>query len=356
MWVFYGLSALLFGIGFASCEVYGTYEFLMVDQNGFSYIVAAGTGIALAVSLLPAWAAFAWRRNWFLSTVIWVLFAAALGTVVTSGLARTGTATDRAEEARQSHDKRIIAAATERADAERGLDAANDALDKARADITEQAPLKTCRTNCAALLQAALINAQNNVAAAEARLSAARGAAISVPVAEEDSLARRLVAILPWRVSEDAVRLYQPIVVPALASLLSAVLMAFGLRVLDRRSGRGDSDKPPTPLPHVAGKPASVEVPSKIAAKSEPSAQLQLLPPTSAPLDFIDIKIAPDPASEVHMREVCKAYDAFCAKVAKEPMELHSFVREFAKLCRGKGFDIRLDGKDAFLVGGRLVA
>lgn len=366
-------TALLFGIVFAVCEVFGTYEYLHKDQGGITYVVVAGAAIAAAISLLPAWASFAWRGRPWLSASLWVIFVVALASVVASALARTGSATDLAQERREQIGKTEGQAARAVADAERRLDLANDALDKANNDVIENASKKGCASNCAALLSAAVVRAEREIESARIGLDAAKRLDATAPIGKTDSLSKRIAAVLP--VSEDNVRLYQPLIVPTLTSALSAVLTALGIWGLgcwwQARTARREA------VAALAPADASLAR-SSDAASTAPAAPLAVVEPElaeqkaiaapvelpEAPFDqsnsklatFAGNKIIRAPGSELSMRDVLVAYQIDCARERVRPLDARSFTRELAMLCHDTGVRVRVEGRDAYLVGAALAA
>jgi len=359
-------TALLFGIVFAGCEVFGTYEFLHKDQGGITYVVIAGAAIAAAISLLPAWASFAWRGRPWLSCAIWAIFVVALGSVVASALARTGSATDIAQERREQVEKTEGQAARAVADARSRLDLANEALDKANGDVIENAPKKGCASNCAALLSAAVTRAEQEVEDARAGLDAAKRLEAEAPIGKTDSLAKRIAAVLP--VSEDSVRLYQPLIVPTLTSAMSAVLTALGIWGLGCWwQGRSASPKEDPALAQVEAAASTAEPVPLAAEEPERAAQKAIAPPEELPTtpfgesnselaDFADHKIVRAPGSELSMRDVLAAYQIDCARERVRPLDARAFTRELAVLCHETGIRVRVEGRDAYLVGAALAA
>lgn len=369
-----GALALVFGIFFAACEVRGTWEFLIKDQGEINYIVLAGAGIAAALSLLPAWAALAWRGRWVLSITLWVMFIACLGTVVLAAVSRTGSSTDQAQNEREKAAGSQESAVAARKNAEQDVAKAEKALVDARAAATSQAALKTCASNCAALLADAITSAENDLAGARQRLAAARAAVVSVGPPKKDSLAVRIAALFPI-FTEDQVRLYQPIAVPVLTSTLSAILTALGIWALfgmqpparpAKQAARADA--PDVKL--AAAEPATLAVAEPVplaVVKTEPLATapepaviepqpLQIEGPgkRSPVSPFASNAIVRDRSSELHLRDARRAYENFCRSKNEEPLELPVFVRELASLCERTNIGVRVQGKDVYLIGARL--
>lgn len=366
-------TALLFGVIFAGCEVFGTYEYLYKDQDGITYVVVAGAAIAAAISLLPAWASFAWRGRPWLSLSIWVIFVVALGSVVASALSRTGSATDIAQERREQIEKTEGQAARAVADAGRRLDFANDALDKANADVIENASKKSCASNCAALLSAAVVRAEREVEAARIAFDVAKRLEVDAPIGKTDLLSKRIAALLP--VSEDAVRLYQPLIVPTLTSAMSAVLTALGIWGLGCWwNARGASKKQNAtlaagsePLARSSGAASKVEATPLAPAEPVPAVPKAIAAPVEFPetpfedlnsklATFAGNKIIRAPGTELSMRDVLVAYQIDCARERVRPLDARSFTRELAMLCQETGVRVRVEGRDAYLVGATLAA
>lgn len=350
-----GIPALIFALYFAGCEVYGTFEFLHADQGGWTYIVAAGCGIASALAVLPAFAAFAWRNRKDLSIALWTLFAAALVVVVAAGVARTGSATDTAQSERT---KGVLDLADNRKAvtlAEDEVSKADVAVAEARAALAKASPLRTCTKTCIDSLTANVLSAQDDAYKARARLDAARAAVTNAAPPRKDSISARLAAVMPW-VSEDSVRLYQPIAVPVLTSALSAALMSlavwcFGpyrIRRIALAQAAADLEEPPQQL--------EAEDVDELDDDETAPKRLALVGPGSALAEFAADYIERAEGSELSMREVLATYEEACRREDVQPLDRSSFARELAALCKLTGIFVRVDGKDAYLVDARLAA
>lgn len=378
-----GFSALLFGLFFGLVEVRGTYEFLFKDQGDLNYIVFAGCGIAAATALLPAWASFAWRGGKHVTAgFLWVLFAMTLVAVVGSGIARTGTSTDQAQEGREATEQKRSGAQRRLDDANSDFTKAEQALTDARANLAKSAPLKLCASACIKGLNDAVAQAEADRDRARQRRDQAGDAVAAAPPPRVDAMARRVHAAFP-SVSEDSVRLYWPIVVPSLASALSAFLMALGVwGVSDwRTSGlattsssvaaSGMGSVPASGVvalvassPPIEPQPAQVTLAPMLGAPPlevrDPGARraLQYLGPGSVLNEFASeaLERAPDAEEEVSMSDVMRAYYVFCYAKDEEPLDGHAFTRELAALCNISGVKVRAEGPDVYLKGARLVA
>ena len=365
MYVLGGL-ALLFGVFFAACEVKGTWEFLLKDQGEINYIVLAGAGIAAALALLPAWATLAWRGRWVLSVTLWVMFIACLGTVVLAAVSRTGSSTDQAQNEREKAAGSQTAAIQARDAAEKDVGNAEKALADARAEATKQAALKTCAANCAKLLADAIQSAEDDLSGARQRLKDARAQIVDVGPPKKDSLAVRIAGLFPF-VTEDQVRLYQPISVPVLTSTMSAILTALGIWALfGVHREKQPTPAKPLPVAQPAALAAAKPIPLSVA-KTEPlspPAEPEVIEPQRLQIEgpgkrspvapFATSAIVRDHQSEVHLRDARRAYERFCQRNNQKPLELPVFVRELASLCERTNIGVRLEGKDVYLTGARL--
>ncbi len=322
-----GIAALAFGLYFAGCEVYGTYEFWLKDQGGFSYIVAAASGIAAAASLLPAWAAIAWRGQKTLSFALWTLFLASSLSVVVAAAARTGLATDSAEADRETRDRARIVAFQ------------NDA--SARTQLVTD--MRTVERECETGHGPRCKDARAALGTTQQRVSAAGSALMVAPATQSDPLARRIAAVFP--VTEVQVRLYQPLAVPVLTSALSAALIALGVWLMGaQRFSVMSAPRAQEPL-HV-----------QVAASDEPLKQITSGEAQKEIARFATARIKRDAGGKACMREIILAYEDHCAREVEPPVERAEFVRAFADLCERVGIEIKLDGRDAYCVDARLVA
>lgn len=211
LWRYLALTGGLFCVG---CETWGTYDFLAKDQGGWNYIVAGGVAVALIAGLLPAFAEHAGasgRRA--LKIGCWLALPLALVFIFMAAIQRTGGAADAAQQAR-------VRAERERSLAERSEVEATEALKPARA---------AAATECASGRGKRCLEAETKVQAAQDRIDAARRVLAAAPVQLDDPLARRLVLLLPF-LSQEQVRLYQPLLLPILLSIFGAVLLAIGSR------------------------------------------------------------------------------------------------------------------------------
>jgi hypothetical protein len=191
---------------------------------------------------------------------------------------------------------------------------------------------------------------------------------------KKDSLAVRIAGLFPF-VTEDQVRLYQPISVPVLTSTMSAILTALGIWALfgvhrptkpEKQRARAEapaaklSVSQPATLAVAEPVPLAVVKTEPLAPRSEPEVieldRLQIEGPSKrSPVSpFASKAIVRDRSSELHLRDARRAYEVFCRNTNEEPLELPVFVRELASLCECANIGVRVQGKDVYLTGARL--
>ncbi|NOU05172.1 MAG: hypothetical protein HOO99_03210 [Hyphomicrobiaceae bacterium] len=356
MHILLGVPALILAVFFAACEVIGTYEFLHAEQGSFNYIVGAGCGIAVAVSMLPVCAAFAWSDRKWLSGWLWALFCLSLACVVLAGFSRTGTATDTAQDARAQSTAKQTQAKDEIPIARKEVTDAQLALTKARSDATAKASDKTCVENCAKILAGTVTSAETELKTARERLDTALTKAGTEPPPKKDSLASRLAA-MTW-FTEDQIRTFQPLTVPVLSSGLSAALMIFSAWCFGplRRTQNDRSQSVQANTQAVDLDEAAEEEAPALAAPARTPLALQFTGPGSELVEFASDRIARTDGAELHMRDVLTEYERYCRQQDMEPMDRTAFVRELASLCQRVGIGVRVDGKDAYLIGAAIAA
>ena len=239
-WAFVAISG---GAALTAIEVYGAVSFL-VSQGQPNYLVAGGAVVTCVAAILPVLAGRCWQAGRYaMALMLYAAMAPALSVIVFAAVERTGSASDGAERGRQ-------AVALRR---ELALAAEKDA--KAVAASDEAAAKAECATGrgprCLGLEARADQSRQ--------RLEAARSDVARAGVVPKDPAAARFAAVLP--VSEEAVRLYQPLILPLAISALGLLLVAVGalrperrkakkaVRKRKRRPRLGNRVKLPQPLP-----------------------------------------------------------------------------------------------------------
>lgn len=250
---FMGSFCLLSGLGFAAGEVWGAWEFLVRDQGEVNYMVLVGCGVAGVSPFLLSIADWYKRTGaWLRCLQVWVIFIAAAAFVFLSALQRTSSATDAAQTGRDNANRaRTIAERTEK---------------EATADI--ELNRNILKTECGTGWGGKCTKAEAARDAAQVRLDKARAALLSAPGNQQDGLSIRISKIS--MLSEDTVRLYQPLFLPALVSLLAAMLISTWARM--DFSLRQE-------LPTISAIPLNLESPQAV----EPPQAVAALPPPKRP-------------------------------------------------------------------------
>src|SRR5262245_48609338 len=228
----WGLAAIAGGIALTAIEVVGAVSYL-VGQDSPSYLVAGGAMVTVVSAILPILAARCWQnRRYLLALLLWAAMVPALSLVFSAAVERTGSARDGANRDRQVIAQRIELARAAEKDAKAVVDAdeAKAAAECSRASKGADPRGPQCK--------AAEQRADNS----RRRLEAARDAVAKAGVVPTDPQARRIAAILP--VSEEAVALYQPLILPLSISALGLLLIAVGAhspkprKVSQKRKGK----------------------------------------------------------------------------------------------------------------------
>jgi hypothetical protein len=213
----WGLTAIAGGVALTAIEVVGAVSYL-TSQSSPSYLVAGGALVTLVAAILPILAARCWHtRRYVLALLLWGAMVPALSLVFSAAVERTGSARDEANRDRQVIAQRVELAKAAVNDAKADVEA-NEA--KAAAECS-RAPVKGASPQ-GPLCKAA----ESRVKEARERLQLARDGVAQAGVVPRDSQAVRLAALLP--VSEEAIALYQPIVLPVAISVLGLLLISAG--------------------------------------------------------------------------------------------------------------------------------
>lgn len=320
-----GSLFLLLGLALAGCEVLGVYEYVSEQRSGL-YVAAASCIIAAVTPALPALADFFGRgKQAAYCAMSWLGFLVCLAIVLTAAIQRTGTATDNAERSRIA--------------AERKEKIAQEAERQAKTDYTEAqaAALKECADGRGKKC----LEAEQKAEVARKALALARADLIFAPAGEQtDALARRLSAMLP--VSEERIRLLQPLQVPLALSLLSVLFFAawsridFGVGAQHEPAQAALAAPPPTPAPDL--KPAPALKIGKVAA---------FLVSCTEPAEGEAVEIEGD---------LYKSYTEWCSGNSASPMGKMQFARELAEVGKQAGLLIEIRGRQAFCLDTRLAA
>lgn len=349
----FGIPALLIALYFAACEVIGTFEYMHAEQGGWNYVVFAAMGIAAVLAVLPAYASFAFNTRPWLSLSLWGLFAASLIVVVAASVGRTGGAADQAQSARSGKAQRVDLAVKALTSAEAEVSKAEDALSNARAALTVKSTDKNCLKNCADMLKENVATASADLERARARRDAARDQTAEVaPVEKHDPLYRRIAAASFGLWNEDQVRTAHPIAVPVLTSLLSAAFMAvavwcFGpLRQSRRQQADTTDEQQDEALPRIDVEDVQEHRPLALPVSG----------PGAAIAEFVARHVTQSEGDQVSMRDLLALYEDECDETGEEPIDRAEFARELAALCQRLGIKVKIEGREAYIVGAAMAA
>ena len=207
------LLAIAIGISLTGIEVWGSGTYLLDQQGGWNYIVSGGIAITSLAAAIPFFAERAWRSKAYLRAVfLWLTLPLALSITLLAAVDRIGGARDVADRDRQVSQLAI----GESRDAKK---AAEVELSTLSAQLLADRRSGVC-SKCKDL--------EGMVAAARKRVSEASVTVVQTGVAKKDPQAWRVAAILP--ISEEAVAIYQPLLLPAAIAVLAALLIAVGAR------------------------------------------------------------------------------------------------------------------------------
>lgn len=216
----WGLVAIACGVTLTAIEIVGAVGYL-VSQDQPSYLVAGGAVVTAVAATLPILAGRCWRdRRYLLAILLWMALVPAMSVIFTAAVERTGGARDAANKDRQAIAQRIELTRTAEKEA------------KAVADADEAA----AKAECASGRKAKCLGLEARADISRQRLEAARDAVAKAGVVPTDPQARRLAAVLP--VTEEAVMLYQPLVLPVAISALGLLMIAAGAHPPKRRMAR----------------------------------------------------------------------------------------------------------------------
>jgi len=320
-----GCLFLALAVALAGCEVLGVYEYVTEHKSSL-YIVIGSSIIAAVTPALPALADWFLRgRQWGYGLAAWAGFLVCLSIVLTAAIQRTGSATDAGEQARVAAWRaEIVAVAAEK----------QAAADYAAA---QAAALKECDVRGKKCM-----DAEDKASAARATLAKSRAALVAAPAGDQvDPLARRLAAVLRV-VTEDQVRLMQPLLVPVALSILSALFFA-GWARLDFETG------------HVRTTPDNSGQLRTKEELSDPKPSLTLAPKFGPLAAFLvnRTKSVVGQAIEVE-RAMYGEYQAWCASENMQPHPPAVFARQLARVGKAAGIAIEIRGKEAYCLDRRL--
>jgi hypothetical protein len=220
----WSIAAIVAGVVLTAIEVVGAVSYL-VQQDSPSYLIAGGAIVTLVAAMLIPLAERCWQGGRrILAMLLALSLVPALSLIFSAAVERTGGARDEA-----NRDRQVIAQRIE-------LKRAAEKDAKAVADADESA----AKTECATGRGQKCTGLEARADKSRQRLETARTELAQAGVVPSDPQARRLAAILP--VSEEAIQLYQPIILPVSISVLGLLLIAAGAHtprpVVVRRVGK----------------------------------------------------------------------------------------------------------------------
>jgi len=370
MHLLFRAAALALGVFLTYCETSGTYEYLMKDQGSFNYIVKAGCGVTIGTALLPVFAGMAWRAGKRARAAsLWLIFPLAVGVVFFAAIDRTGGTADLAQQQRTKDARaRALAERTE-TEATATLTTATEA---ASTECNSGPPEKRRGAKC--------LEAESKRDAAQRRVDAARAALLTAPVKETDPLAERIAAYTGDRITEEQVRLYRPLFLPLVLSILAGVFLSLGAH-MDMPPAAGGTSAPnglrklPLPrwwlrrgtarpaLPVRGDVPAGPAAPDREAPATGPAGVTYSAPPQPIVVDQPKAGNVPDimadllkPAKgrRVEIGSVFKAYAARCDASGVRGLVPAEFIGPAQRFCGECGIRTRISGERIYLLDVRL--
>lgn len=330
---FLGCLFLLIALALAACEVLGVYEYV-VEQRSSLYVALGSCIIAAVTPALPALSDWFWRsamRRYCAAG--WVIFGLCLLLVTTAAIQRTGSATDGAQHAREA--------------AERAASVAAMAEKQATGDYesAQAAALRECNVRGKRCM-----DAEDKAASARGALAKARASLVSAPVSgQADPIARRLASFLP--ISEERVRLLQPLLLPIILSALSAVLFA-GWSRLDFM----EADSKPAPAAEAPQKPAETPRRPALALVQEKPRAVRAGKFGSLAAFLVSCTEAAKGAEIAIEAVLYGAYCEWCRIGSVDPYDQPKFALELAHVAQSAGILIELRGTEAYCLDRRLAA
>ena len=347
-------AALALGVFLTYCEVSGTYEYLMKDQGSLNYIVKAGIGVTIGTALLPVFAGMAWRaKKYARAAVLWLVFPLAVGVVFFAAIDRTGGTADIAQQQRIKDERaRSIAVKTE-AEATVALTTATEA---ANTECNSGPVAKRRGEKC--------LEAEAKRDAAQARVNSARAALLKAPVKETDPLAERIAAYTGHAITEEQVRLYRPLFLPLVLSILAGVFLSLGAHM-----------DLPAPNPKAAdeqpGEPEAIDPPASVVSEVlAPMQSRRGLMIAGVRLDHTPAEVVGDvrqflleclqraTGERVTLGAMYARYQRWCSEQvpAAAPVNITAFGEAFKALSARVALHTRREGSKIYLLDVKLVA
>ena len=317
------LTAVILGGWLAYTEATGTYEYYIAEHGELNYIVKAAVGTALASVILPYFMHKKLKqRQHVLALGILVGFLLSVAVVFNAAVHRTGTIADKAEAERKQQKRQLKAAEANVKDIEGAA-----STDK---KLVEGECKSGVGKECKRLAGESKGTLQQTI---ELRKKLA-----DTKEPTEDGTARRLSLMTGGVVSEEQMKMFQPLLLPISVSFLAGLLITLGL----------DMEHPSAPRPERKPRrwPWSKR---EEEPKVEPQTPSKATEPALVPSQIVDAEIAEGdpgtflstslkPGEAVKEDDVCLAYELWCAANGCTPIPREKFKIAFVMLCKHSGF------------------
>ena len=320
-------ALILAGLACVACEVWGSFDFMWEKYGRWNYLVVGSLVLTGLSAVLPLAAEYAHRRNMTgLKWGAWLAVPLALAFVFTVSIQRTGSSTDTDETARQQ-------IATSKKTAE-----------KAQAEAEAQLPIdkSAVKRNCD-VWGPICDKAKADQRATEKKLADARAVLMKAGVEVDDSMAKRLVAYLPF-LNKEQVQLYQPMLLPLGLAIVGSLLIAIGARRSQNPVARLDTAAEQTTPENatLTAVPPATPRPKLVASNT---AQ-----PIGSVTAILTDVLEPAKGQRVELGDVYAVYATECRVRSVRALSPEDFVKPFERFCRGAGLRNKTVGQLVYVL------
>jgi hypothetical protein len=159
------------------------------------------------------------------------------------------------------------------------------------------------------------------------------------PASSDDSMARRIIAYLPF-LTKEQVQLYQPMLLPMGLAIVGSLLIAIGVR---RKAAKVE---PPAPLPEPA---PLVPEPEIIAPWPRPKFVAARKDQPAAPVaELMTAVLEPARGRRVSLEQCFARYTADSDKC--QPLAPDAFMDAMSEFCKGAGIRTKIEGDKLYLI------
>jgi hypothetical protein len=322
---------ILFGLACVGCEVWGSFDYMMEKYGRWNYLVVGSLVLTALAAVLPVGAEFAHRQGMRgLKWAAWAAVPLALAFVFTVSIQRTGGAADADEASRRQ--------------AALAIKIARDEIGEAEAQLTRDQV--TIDANCG-IWGPKCTKAKDDKRATEAKLSEARVTLKRHGIASDDSMARRIVAYLPF-LTKEQVQLYQPMLLPMGLAVVGSLLIAIGVR---RKVAKlvpallpADRLEPLEPLPEI------------IPPRARPRLATTRIAPPAAPIaELMTAALEPAKGRRVSLEQCFARYQVDSKVLKRDPVPPDTFMDAMSEFCRGVGIRTKIERDKLYLMNVQLV-